>query len=128
MKENVEYLRKIVHVQLAGRCQFIATRSLPCLMCLITCKSYSVSKEGDDEDDQEQGHDGDRLVLHVRVTCLPECRGNHDPMSLKPVPYSSAEGRQPGQWKIFHILIMIFFNCRQLFLFTFDTQCLCIET
>ena len=128
MKENVEYLRKIVHVHLAGRCQFIATRSLPCLVCLITCKSYSVSKEGDDEDDQEQGHDGDWLVLHVRVTRFPECRGNHDPMSLKPVPYSSAERRKPGQWKIFHILIMIFFNCRQLFLFTFDTQCLCIET
>ena len=53
MKENVEYLRNIVHVHLAGRCQFIATRSLPCLVCLITCKSYSVSKEGDDENDQE---------------------------------------------------------------------------
>ena len=64
MKENVEYLRKIVHVHLAGRCQFIATRSLPCLVCLITCKSYSVSKEGDDEDDQEQGHDGDDDATH----------------------------------------------------------------
>ena len=101
-------------------------------MCLITCKSYSVSKEGDDEDDQEQGHDGDWLVLHVRVTRLPECRGNHDPMSLKPVPYSSAEGRQPGQWKIFHIRPYCsqndFLQLLAAFLFTFDTKYLCIET
>ena len=41
-----------------------------------------ISHKCDEEDDDEKGDNGDRLVLHVRVAGLPECQGDDDTMSL----------------------------------------------
>ena len=41
-----------------------------------------ISHKCDEEDDDEKGGDGDRLVLHVGVAGLPECQGDDNTMSL----------------------------------------------
>ena len=41
-----------------------------------------ISQKCDEEDDDEEGGDGDRLVLHVGVAGLPEGQWYDDAMSL----------------------------------------------
>ena len=41
-----------------------------------------ISHKCDEEDDDEKGGNGDWLVLHVGVACLPECQRDDDTMSL----------------------------------------------